>query len=137
VSWVRSDSGSAERRSTTRQNRATARSALRRFSSSADGLFAAMLLGEGDEAAGVGEGFGRESDSVQPTRQATMLTVNAHFTNRPNRVFNTHLPPILNHPKWIALTVAVKRPQRMLADANRIEGHATLARRPVDKQALP
>ena len=58
VSSVRSESGSAERRSMTRQKRTTARSALRRFSSSADGLGEAVLLGTTGEATGVGKGFG-------------------------------------------------------------------------------
>ena len=34
-------------------------------------------------------------------------------TNRPNRVCNTHLPPIL-HPQGITLTLAVKHGQPML-----------------------
>jgi hypothetical protein len=94
----------------TRQNRATARSALRRVTASADGVGNVVLLGAGEDATAPGEGFGLESDSVQPATKATMHTVRPHLTNRPNRVFNTHLPPVLNHPKGICLTVAVKHP---------------------------
>jgi hypothetical protein len=43
----------------TRQNRESARSALRRFKSSADGLGEEVGFGEGNEAAGVGDRFGR------------------------------------------------------------------------------
>ena len=49
VSSVKSESVSADRRSITRQNRSTARSARRRFSSSADGVGETVLLGAGDE----------------------------------------------------------------------------------------
>jgi hypothetical protein len=95
VSSVRSESGSADRRSMTRQNRTTARSAPRRFTASAEGVGEVVLLGTEEDATAPGEGFGLESDSVQPASKATMHTVRPHLTNRPNRVFNTHLPPVL------------------------------------------
>jgi hypothetical protein len=65
VKLVKSEFGSAERRSIRRQKRTTARSALRRFTSSAAGLREAALLGTADEATGVGKGLGWESGLLQ------------------------------------------------------------------------
>src|SRR5215204_5934858 len=91
VSCVRSESGSDDRRSITRQNRNTAPSASRSFCFSADGLGEAVLLGAGDEATGVTEMPGWESASLQLTRPRR-LNVKTHSAKRPSPVCTTHLP---------------------------------------------
>src|SRR5215218_3342523 len=91
VSWVRSESGSDDRRSTTRQNRDIAASASRRFCSSADGVGEAVLLGAGDEATGDTEMGGWGSGSLQLTRPRR-LNVKTHSAMRPSPVCTTHLP---------------------------------------------
>src|SRR5215207_2163512 len=91
VSWVRSESGSDDRRSITRQNRNTAASASRRFCSSADGVGEAVLLGAGDEAIGVTEMPGWGSASLQ-LRRPIRLNVKTHSAKRPSPVRTTHLP---------------------------------------------
>ena len=96
VSSVKSESVSADRRSITRQNRSTARSARRRFSSSADGVGETVLLGEGDEMGGIGETLGWELGLVQPVRKAAMLPVRTHAASR---VCTAHLPSVLHPPK--------------------------------------
>src|SRR5215204_3008085 len=83
VSLVRSESGSDDRRSITRQNRDIAASASRRFCSSADELGEAVLLGPGDEATGVTEIPGWESPSLQLTRPATRLNAKTYSAKRP------------------------------------------------------
>src|SRR5215218_216887 len=90
VSSVRSESGSADRRSMTLQNRDTARSASRRFCSSADGVGEAGLLGAADEATGVTEMLGWGSGSLQLARP-TRLNVKTHSAKRPSPVCTTHL----------------------------------------------
>src|SRR5829696_7343497 len=84
VSSVRSESGSADRRSMTRQNRATARSASRRFCSSADGVGEAVLLGAGDEATVDGEVLGWRWGSLQLTSPPTRLNAKRHLAKRPS-----------------------------------------------------
>src|SRR5215211_5945780 len=83
----------------TLQNRDTARSASRRFCSSADGVGEAGLLGAGDEATGVTEMLGWGSGSLQLTRPATRLNAKTHSAKRPSPVCTTHLPSILHPPK--------------------------------------
>src|SRR5688500_6123322 len=95
VSSVRSESGSAERRSMTRQKRYTARSALRRSTSSPDGLAEAVPLGTG-EPTGVGKGFGGWPGLLQPARQTSTTAVKTHSTNKPSRVCTT--PPPIDPP---------------------------------------
>src|SRR5829696_9736055 len=92
VSSVSSESGSPDSPSMTLQNRDTARSASRRFSSSADGVGEAVLLGEGAEATGVTEIPGWGSGSLQLTRPATRLNAKTHSAKRPSPVCTTHLP---------------------------------------------
>src|SRR5215203_886680 len=92
VSSVRSEFGSADRRSITRQNRDTACSASRRFCSPADGVGEAVLLGAGDEATGVTEMPGWGSASLQLTRPATRLNTKTHSAKRPSPVRTMHLP---------------------------------------------
>src|SRR5215211_3618344 len=83
VSSVRSESGTADRRSMTLQNLDTARSASRRFCSSADGVGKAVLLGAGVEAIGVTEMPGWGSGSLQLARPAR-LNAKTHSAKRPS-----------------------------------------------------
>jgi hypothetical protein len=94
VNTVKSELGSDDRPSMTRQNRCTARSALRRFTSSGDGLDEAVLLGTTGEPTWVGKGFDWGPELLQPTKQTTRTAVTTPSTTEPSRVCTTHLPSI-------------------------------------------
>src|SRR5215218_2553558 len=128
VSSVRSESGSADSPSMTPQNRDTARSASRRFSSPADGLGEAVLLGARAEATGVTEMPGWESGSLQLTRPATRLNTKTHSAKRPSPVRTTHLPTDPPSPKG-SFGPWRSKDQQMFEDANR----ATRARNPGER----
>jgi len=116
VSFVRSESGSAERRSMTRQKRNTARSALRSFSSAPDGLGEAVRLGTTGEPTGVGKGLGSEPGLLHPVRQITRTAVKTH-SNKPKPRLH-HSPPIdPPSPKESRRSWRSKR-SGMLRDAN-------------------
>jgi hypothetical protein len=130
VSAVRSESGSAERRSMTRQKRYTARSAVRSFTTSPDGLGEAVPLGATGEATGVGKEGGWGLRLLQPARQTTTTAVKTHATNKPSRVCTTHLPSIPS-PLRTCADPGGQKARGCLDDANPRRARTVLAWRPV------
>src|SRR5215207_8233340 len=136
VSCVRSESGSDDRRSITRQNRNTAPSASRSFCFSADGLGEAVLLGAGVEATGVTEMPGWESASLQLTRPATKLNAKTHSAKRPSPVRTTHLPTNPQSPKG-SFGPWRSKDQQIFDDANRAARARNPGERLVDNRPHP
>src|SRR5215217_6471892 len=136
VSWVRSESGSDDRRSITRQNRDIAASASRRFWSSPDGVGEAVLLGAGDEATGVTEMPGWESASLQLPRPATRLNTKTHSAKRPSPVRTTHLPTDPPSPKG-SFGSWRSKDQQIFDDANRAARMRNPGERLADNRSHP